>query len=248
MNEHSSNFARPTLSEVVCEFHFEYADNEKWNVAFPGKFLELIKSSHPGIEASGDVPIQFQISNQGTVTPNVLPSRQKFRYFSEQKDSCFILADNNIFGLSMLKNYQWEKFRDDFLDGWEKINQCIKISRVKRIGLRYINHIPALTENESLNKWLKKVRYIPDDILEAKSNFMFNSEINKDKKDILKIAVGEVITNANKVILFDIDNINIENTHNDTAALYGKLENLHNEISSVFFSSITDELKRWMRG
>lgn len=248
MNENDSNFARPILYEAVCEFHFEFAESERWNNAFAGKFLELIKSSHPGLEPSSDTPIEFQISNQGALTPSVLPSRQKFRYFSEQKDSCFILADNNIFGLSVLKNYQWEKFRDGFLDGWEKLNQCVKINRVKRIGLRYINHIPSLTGDESLNKWLKNEQYIPGDILKAKSNFVFNSEVSKDKKNILRINVGEVIANTAKVILLDIDKINLENTDKDHTVLSQKLENLHNEIKAVFSSSITEELKTWMKG
>ncbi len=236
-------YKNPVLNQVICEIHFSIGQSQ-WDAAFPGKFLNLISDKFPNIEPGGEMPVEFKVSAQGSITPTVKPYIQKFKYFNQDKSVCYILSDQCIFGLAFLKNedYTWEKFKQSLEEGWDKIKQCINVTSVKRIGLRYINRIPHNSTDFSISQWLNiQSDYIPKNILHSKSSFLFQSEAEMEP-GVLKVTLANPEPNY---ILFDLDRITLEELNIDNQ-LFSKIEKLHSDIRQVFDTSITNTLKASM--
>jgi uncharacterized protein (TIGR04255 family) len=244
------HFKKPVLIEAICEFYFDYLDERKWDKSYSGIILQALQSEYPKFEPVNETSVGLQINADGNVSHRLLPPKTKFKYSDNDNNSIFLTENTFAISQNAKSGYTWESFHEKLFVNWEKISKIVGVKSIKRIGLRYINHIP-LQKGEPLQKWIN----VNSDYL---SKFSFESEgyftstiqkiLNSDNDSLsINLIYTKFHDKDNETLVFDIDRISnkiIESENKNK--LFSVIETLHTKIEDVFFSSITDELDTHM--
>ena len=142
----SSQYKNPPLIEVVFQINYKC----EWKDDFHSQFYEKIKVGFPEKKELSDFAISFKVGKDAQVSQN--QGEKYFQFFNNDKNRLIILKPTFL-SLHVLSDY----------DGWENFNELIslvsgclieilQLSNIERIGLKYLNRINILKQNEIIKE------------------------------------------------------------------------------------------------
>lgn len=140
MGSKHPTYPNPTITETVCDIHFQLPQGNEWKPSLPGELFKHIQDDYPEMEPVLEMGLQFDFGPVGTGA-KILPQSQKVRFKHRTRPLILQLAENS-FSVSTLPPYQgWSIMLYDVLTIWHRAVQVLNPAVITRLGLRYINRI-----------------------------------------------------------------------------------------------------------
>ena len=238
-------YPRSTISEALCEIHF--LSNEKYNQKKIDELKNILKDSYPDVN---EEPIKYY---HAVIEENRLSVKEETTQrtiFKHRERNHLLQIFPNMLTINEIGQYpNWDVFIDDIQLGYKSIKKVFSISRVDRVGLRYINLIPRKNREEALFNWLNTNKYYPDGILNNTKGFLSKCEFGLQNHHKLIVTISESLQNDSLGnIVFDIDVISTSFQQTDYESLRIHLDGLHAIASDVFHSSISQKYLAFLQG
>ncbi|MFH1943049.1 MAG: TIGR04255 family protein [bacterium] len=250
MNDAHPTYPNPTIQEAVCELRFKLSDGVKWEPTIFSSVFSKVQSDFPSFEPTAQVGFRFKVE-QEKIDQEVIPSRQRMRYIDKSGKLLFHLSQD-MFTINVLPKYQgWENMNMAILNIMGKLTSVIEMECFNRIGLRYINRIERINKDEIPTEWLSQSDYIPKSVLNSLTGFFHRLEVRKDSTNRFIVTLAETKNPSREHfndIIFDIDCIIEKNIKAQKDSVLKEINSLHDLAWDIFSSSITDKLKRRLRG
>jgi uncharacterized protein (TIGR04255 family) len=242
-------YPNPTITEAICEIHFDLPKHRPWKASYPGRFFREIQDDYPEMEVGQQTAFQIEIGPMGASQRLVpIPPRTRYTHKNEQK---LLQLTENIFTVNFLEPYPgWETVRQTLIEVWPKIIKVLRPTVIKRIGLRYINQIPLESPQQEGNIWLKPGRYIPASVLDAvfPSLSRVDVAISEHDKVIVSIARAMAETSRQNVLVLDVDRLVEREIEPQERPLMEEIELLHTDLWDIFYTARTDKLIDLLQG
>jgi uncharacterized protein (TIGR04255 family) len=239
-------YPEPTIAEALCEIYFALPPERRWKPSLPGAFFKRIQDEYPEIE-----PVQQPDLRIDLVQRRVLPPQQRIR-FTHTTHSRLIQLSEDIITVNILAPYPgWETMSEVVLDTWRKAREVLEPSAITRIGLRYINRIKRLSDEDRPGDWLRATDYIPPGVLSSLPGFLLRVEVHQDNQNRLIVTVGSDVSDSAGefgAVIFDIDRIVEREMPPEEQLLVQEMNRLHEDIWKTFAEAKTDKLTRLLEG
>lgn len=149
------------------------------------------------------------------------------------------------FTLNRLKPYSsWDELFPEALRLWSLYRDSVAPQSVKRVALRYINHLTfPLESGEQLALYLTTPSPVPPDLPPRVSSFLTRVVIHDDQTPVSASVTQSMQPSTQSglvTVLLDIDAFHAVELSPDPEALSPVFERLHTFKNRVFFSSLTE--------
>jgi uncharacterized protein (TIGR04255 family) len=125
---------------------------------------------------------------------------------------------------------------------WAKLLPIVKPEGVTKIGLRYINRIAKDERHPHIGDWLRASDYLPAVLLASRRHLFARIEASPGEDDLLLMTVADQAdVPPHGAVILDIDHIRAKAVAVDADEIGRVLEDLHEEIWSVFWTSRTED-------
>lgn len=230
------------LVEALCEFQFEVTGGNE--LTLPGLFYAAVRDEFPVQTSMDEVSLQIGASEIGGVGQAIKSQRLQLK---RQDDSAMLQIGRNRLIVNQLQPYEsWEKFRVMIFEAFTKyVGLCGEFT-LKRVGLRYINHIkPAEVESFSIEDFLIILPLFLKPLDKPISGFQQTYEFLHTVPPASLVHRTGVIEkpNGETLLVLDIDFVsretaNLRSKEETYKWLHEWLDQAHNHIEDAFISSL----------
>jgi len=233
-------YPNPTLAEVVCELRFAPSEENPWNPQILRDFHKRIRAEYPTVERAVEVRVAG-----GPVPTEIRQQRERATYRHEDDARQLKLAEGtfsiHVVGLGHYRNWDW--FRSYVDESWARLRDELGISRVERIGLRYINRVERGDLAEAPQRWLAQTDYVPGAVLKSAGRFLSRVECRNDDENATFVTIGinQQSLDEPGALMFDIDRIREAPIEAGGTAILAVADELHEDVWGVFRKALTDE-------
>lgn len=213
-------FPNPTITEALCEIHFELPEGFTWSPAAFGQYFAAIQSEFPVLEP---VP-----------GPQI---RMRYRHASRP---LLLQLSENMFTVNVLPKYTgWQQMMADIAAYWSTLRGVIGPTEITRVGLRYINFVPIGSGEEQLSSWFAPNRYVAEAALQSRPS---SSKVDVHIRDLTRVLVtlGEVIHTEDESVhsfVLDIDAITSASAQGPEIDLLDTVKDLHDNVVWEVFNN-----------
>lgn len=239
MSSHPT-YPNPTLTEVVCELRFPSSKDRPWSPQILRDFHKRIRAEYPSVERAVEVRVT------GSPVPAELrQARERATYQHEDDARQLKLAEGtfsiHVVGLGRYQNWAW--FRDYVLESWSRLREELRVSKVERVGLRYVNRVERRALAEAPSRWLVQTDYVPGAVLKSAGRFLSRVECRNDDENatIVTIGINQQSLDEPGALIFDIDRIRDETVAPDGDKMLAVADDLHEDVWEVFREALTKE-------
>ncbi|WFU37743.1 TIGR04255 family protein [Bradyrhizobium sp. CB82] len=244
------SFPNPTIQEALCEFHFQGKPGSMWTPAKPGALANLLRNSYPEFETVTEQGFQIAIGSDGMVAP--APMVPQFRLRFSNPESVFLLQiAQSTFSVHTVGRYPgWPAFKAELLRAWEAATEVLAPNLITRIGLRYINRVPRLSQGEPPRAWLKSSRNIPEALLDSLPGYVFRMEVAtaEAERSVTTVTTDQRPSEKFGALMLDIDRVSQRLIQAGDAQLPDILERLHEDVWQVFDQAKNENLEAYLKG
>ena len=244
----SKNFDNPSLKEAICEVRYSSPVSQApdWGQRMPTNLVAELGHTYPLFDVIDESPFKFVLGNN-----LVTEVQHKFR-FSSKDHNYTLTVKKDAFALILKvddkSKYSWAEYHKKLNEEWGKLTKILGVEIVNRVGIRFINSL-EVDGSLKLGKLLsEKSQYIPSILLGDVPRFTNKTDLSLDEvnKLIVTLVYQKVGDKDKKELFFDIDRIR-ENVDMPIGCLEKVSEELHTDVETAFFNSITDEYRAIMR-
>ncbi|WP_038042557.1 TIGR04255 family protein [Thermosipho africanus] len=152
-----------------------------------------------------------------------------------------------LLAVNVFKPYPtWSVFRQKIEKAWNSLCSLIKIDRIQRIGLRYINNIDIPDSRDELGNYFRLYPFIPSEfrqnIISFNTTVIFSYFEGRDQCRVQFLRSPNSTDSKTKIIL-DIDYF-LAKEPVDPSEVFTWIEEAHDNIESIFEASITEHLRK----
>lgn len=248
MKEGHPTYPQPTIQEALCEIRFEELDS-KVEGDFFTKMFDDVREEFPSIEPIHQHQVDIKLSSQG-MTQSIRPSEQRFKCTSEDGIR-LIQFSPKTFIVNFLDKYPgWDSFEEVIVNNWEKMVNHINPLTVCRVGLRYINKLPAISIDEKLGKYLKNSEFVPTALIESEEKGFMRLETIPQKGKVSVTSVGlneKESSGTSRVYMFDIDCIHEGELSSSKNSIEEIVNELHGHVWDIFDASMSEDLEKYLK-
>lgn len=234
-------YKNPPIVEALCEFQFVVHD--PGDMTIPGIIYERVKEEFP--------LKQQQLGFGVKVEPKENIFEQKFemlpprmQYLREDK-TALVQVSPDFLVVNHLKPYPtWEKLKPLILKMFGIYEEIASPTKIKRIGLRYINRLDFDTSTIELTDFFKYYPYVPHELPKDQSSLLCRVEIPyESQRDRLSLTLATVLPEKlNSVsLILDLYYVLIDPEQITKDKIPDWLEQAHSVIENVFENCITDK-------
>lgn len=238
------SYPHPTIIEALCEMHFTLVNNAPWKASLVGELYKHVHDEFPTMEPGMDIGLQLDVG-PGGIGQSVLPPRPRMRFRHKDRPILLQVAPL-LFTVNVLPVYPgWDAMKRDVASAWRRARDAMAPAAVTRIGLRYINRIEPLTEDEAPSSWFKASDFVPEGVLRSRGAFLTRVESQIDDQNRVIVTFGESCPSAENTqrgIVLDIDRIAEGMFSTDEDRLLFEMDRLHEEVWKIFEASQTPRL------
>lgn len=240
----------PPLVEAICEFRFE--PSEQWDLTVPGRLYDRIQDNFPHREQVQGFGFSLQVG-QDLETPIPTVQNGLDRVLMAREDgSALVQSGPHLLVINHRLPYPgWEDFRALIGDVLKTYLDIVP-STFERIGLRYINQVPAPLGGElEIGSLISLDPPIPSDMERPLANFYQRYELRHDDPvGILIHQTGMQLTPQNEtVLMLDLDFGSLPEARPGIENSDAWLRSAHDRIEEAFRASVNPELlDRMKRG
>ena len=241
-------YNKPPIEEAVCEFRFR---KDNWNPTIPGRLFEEIKERYSALPRElKKYQTQFTTGpdNPASVDVRELPSLIRFSTPDEHR---VISIVPRLLSVSMRKPYSnWEEFKSQILEAFEKHRGVTGADEVLRVGIRYINKILIGQPPVDLQHYFKCA---PQDLSELEDDNLpsgLGSVLSRQEytfKDLTRMTCTFASTEAPQGfvgVLLDID-VYWQSEDSGSPDVAELIEQLRLRERVAFEASITDACRKY---
>jgi uncharacterized protein (TIGR04255 family) len=137
------------------------------------------------------------------------------------------------------------------MESWGKFRIEAKPLRIKKIGLRYINRVGRRVADEKPGVWLRQTNLIPSALLNSAEGFSYRLEARQDANDVVIATVAHAKgpnMGPHGSLILDLDRIAEREVGIEDAALSDALEQLHEELWSIFLAAKNENYDKLLNG
>jgi len=235
-------YPQSTIHEAVCEVRF--STGRPWEHALSGELFKAVQNEYPTMEPVVQLGVQLEIGPQGLV--QTAGPRPLTRYRHREKASLLQLTENS-FAISFLSPYPgWQVMKQDFLSAWDLASRALKPERITRLGLRYINRLPAEARSDRVSDWLRTNAYLPTGLLSSTAGFSLRLEVHLRDAERIVVGVTDQLPGELLPIVLDLDRISERSAGPGREGLETWVENLHDEVWEAFNSAKGPKLETFL--
>jgi uncharacterized protein (TIGR04255 family) len=228
-------YSNPIAQEVICFIGFEARAGEE----IFSTYYEKISDVYPTF-----APVLQHTITLGFGPEGILPPQQSFqqpmRYTRKDRRSLITLVPNGI-ALHLVKPYPgWSEMMKEIRHVWDKLIEAIQ---------RYINVIQSQSETEVLGFWLKSNEFIPEGILNSYPFDSYQIQRNYNNgNDAMRVSIAKGLSPIDPlgVFIWEIERTKIGSFSIDVNQMSNIINELHQDVRSVFDTAIGSNLKTLM--
>lgn len=247
MNAAPKKFARPTVSEAVCEVRFIPSPDSEWSPGRPAPLYQRLMGQFPNMEPINEAEVELTIGPAGPV-PNVRMTNTRIKFLSDDKTRLVQVSDR-LFSYNQVKYYDtWDAMKKEILGNWNVVCDVIRPIRLARIGVRYINKVPRTTKFPLVGDWLKPTDFIPASVLLSRTNFLSRVETRRSENELAIVTVSDAREDDLSFTMYDIDMAKINISIGDVRTIGDIVEGLHTDVERQFLEACTSNLIKYLNG
>jgi uncharacterized protein (TIGR04255 family) len=243
----SEPYPNPPITEALIEFQFVPGDME-WDLTVPGRMwgkLHLDYPSKPTEQSTFDFDPDLPESDSGLSEPsNSIVIKV---LFSDESDSRKLAIGKNLLSVHILNPYEgWSKFSKRTTKAlssyWEELSPI----GVRRIVLRYLNHIVVPQTKFILHDYFPYAPTKPTELPDTLSNFITKVEFPYEEGGFTVLTITPIRVNQSQEkhkFLFDLELVWIFEDPIGQDEVLAKVEILRERERVAFESYITDKTR-----
>ncbi|PSB35780.1 TIGR04255 family protein [Stenomitos frigidus] len=239
------------LVEALCEFQFNLDDSNE--LTMPGLFYAEVREEFPFQTPVDEFSLQVELGEVGGVPQFVSPQRLQLK---RTDGSAMLQIGRGRLIVNRLQPYvSWEDFRELIFKAFTIYIKLCGTYTLKRIGLRYINHlIPPAEGGFKIDDFLTVIPLFPKPIDRPMNGFQQVYEFSYElpKAALVHRTAVVAIPEGDTAILLDLDFISQEtSTFQDNAKalewLRNWLDQAHERIEEAFISSLNPSYYEFLK-
>lgn len=167
------NYKSPPIIESVCEIKF--TDDTNWDITVPGLIFEDIRTDYPQKEQRTKQEINISMSETHPPKTRSQIKRQDYAVFLTNDKKSSIQVGPRVLLINRFRPYQsWSGFKSQIDYAYQKLSNRVELAGVQRIGLRYINKIEILMEDNKvlLDKYFEFKPFCGERLPQTHLNFI----------------------------------------------------------------------------
>lgn len=241
--------ANPPLVEAVCEFRFS-DPKEQWDWTVPGRLYDRIKDDFPDREQVQGLGFTLQVGKgDQSAVPTIQGGLDRVLMSREDKSAFVQVGPNQLAINHQLPYPGWEIFSALIQRVLETYLELAP-SSFQRVGLRYINRIPARFEGLlEIGSLTTLGPPIPAEIKRPLTNFYQRYELRHDEPvGILVHQTGMQVFSENEfALVLDLDFGSLPDHAPDVGGAEAWLRVAHDRIEEAFLASVNPDLLSKMK-
>lgn len=234
----------PPIIEAVCEFRF--GPESHWDLTIPGLVFEKVRDNFPKRRQAQHFSLKLSAKTQAEV------HTAERIHFLRDDEKALIQVGPHFLAVNYLKPYNsWEEFLPMIEQGLNAYQNIAEPLTIKRVGLRYINHIVIEIPSDSpllLHEFFNVYPFtknFPQNLLNS-----FNVGIQvpyEEDRDNLKLTLSSLDLDTESLnenlVLLDLDYFLTEPEAITPHEATKWVETAHAHLEKAFESAITDKLR-----
>jgi len=242
VNALGRKYARPPVTEAVCEFRFPH--EMPWDLTIPGRLYERAKEAYPKKEQRWVREVIVLIAPEGLREELLVAERGQF---SSLDDGCAIQIGTRLCTVNCLRPYAvWNEFRPRIEYAFTEITTISEATAIHTINLRYINTIEIPEENPAFEEYFQFLPVFPADLQQKPSSFMIGCEYSfENDRDACRVELTDAVTEAEgaSAYLLNLDYFLAEEGGIPLNAVMDWIDLAHDRLQEIFEACITDTLR-----
>jgi uncharacterized protein (TIGR04255 family) len=231
-------YKSPPLVEALCEFQFE--PDQAWDWTLPGLlWMDLGPDAYPHKEQQNTLQLRMHLGGQPADQPvgetREGPARMRFANAARTR---LVQVGPDLLAVNCLQEYPgWEQFREWTLEVLGRYVALSPPKAVRRIGLRYINHIRVPQHQVRIEDYLQAVPTVPEPVPQVFSPFMMRVEIPYEAARASMVLRSASIPPGDfdgVVFLLDLDCMTLKGRLTDLSDCRGWIEGAHEVVETTF--------------
>jgi uncharacterized protein (TIGR04255 family) len=240
----SKKYKKPPIVEAVCEFQFE--EDSSWDLAIPGLVYEKVRSTFPIRRQSQRVTVNISTGPEefgpqfGTVT---------LMQFVRKDERALLQVGSHLLSVNVLKPYpSWPRFQPLIRRGFNAYCDVVAPKSIRRIGLRYINHIEVPDQGIKLEDYFEFRPYVGPNLPQDFGTFALSIQVPYEKsRDILNLQLASLPrsdASINKAtVLLSLDYFLLKPGEVTLEEAFKWVNMAHSHIEDAFEACITEKLR-----
>lgn len=129
-------YRNPPIKEAICDIRFETAS--EWDIFSPVRILELLRDEYDG-KPSQNFPGSLEVLPEQSIR---VQQGEPLTQFSDVSGKSILRFGEKSLTVHILEPYPgWAEFRRKIIRALEAYVKIVRPGLVRRIGIRYVNHI-----------------------------------------------------------------------------------------------------------
>ena len=238
-------YSRAPILEAVLEFQFAEPSSDRDLERLRDRF----KQAYPSVETNQSIHVTLLAADKATATPSLLG----YKMTSEGANDVLLIQKNAIGTIRLAPYDRWETMRATAMKNYETFAKVVGRKKITRVGARYINRFDVPSSDilgKPLDNFLNVSISLPPSLAVATGPYAFTLdciEATTRSKVRLQSGIGPPALLDHMSITLDIDAYLDEDVPGRMNEVWDCADVLRNAKNAVFESSITNELRAYIR-
>lgn len=235
-------YKRPPIVEAVCEFQFE--EGSPWDLSIQGRMYEKMRNTFPILRQTERVTVNLLGTPEafgpqfGTVS---------LMQFLRKDEQALVQVGTHLLSISVLKSYpSWPRFLALIKRGYNTYRDIAAPKGIRRIGLRYINHIEIPVHDIKLEDYLEFRPYIGKGLQQDFGTFALGVQFPYEgSRDLLNLQLASLPQqpSSGAIIALSLDYFLLKPGEIALEEAFQWVDVAHHHIEDAFEASITKKLR-----
>jgi uncharacterized protein (TIGR04255 family) len=240
----SRKYKKSPIVEAVCEFQFE--EGSSWDLAIPGLVYEKLRNTFPKRRQAERVTVSISGSPE-EIGPQF--GTLSLMQFIRNDEKALVQVGTQLLAVSVLKPYpSWPKFLPLIRKGFKAYSDVVVPTGIRRIGLRYINHIEIPGQGIRLEDYFEFRPYVGQNLRQDFGTFSLGIQIPyEESRDILNLQLASLprhnSQSDNATIILSLDYFLLKSGEVALEEAFKWLDVAHQRIEDAFEACITQKLR-----
>jgi len=236
-------YRNPPLVEALCEFLFE--PSQPWDITVPGLFYEKVRKEFPIKRQQEMLEMEFRF-HQAAMEQKMRGGITRVQFWRADETALTQIGPDFL-AVNHLKPYPtWDVFLPLILKLFTIYRELAKPEGLRRVSLRYINHIEVCKDISELGRYFRFYPPQLEGLTKLYDNFLIRVEISYNGgRDSLFLTAGRAQPQDQNMmaVLLDLEYAMKELHGIHLEEVKEWLQEAHDQIERAFEACITDEAR-----
>ncbi len=236
-------YKNPPIIEALCEFRFK--PGIPWDLAIPGLVYEKVREDFPKRRQARALETNISAGAEGIEQQVRTTDRMQFL---REDERALVQVGPDLLTVNHLRPYPtWQEFLPLIRKGLEAYCEAAGPEGIRRIGLRYINHIEIPEQRIELKDYFEFRPFVGPHLPQDFGPFILGIQVPyEDSRDTLRLqlANASVETPDTAAVMLDLDYFLARPGEVSLDSVFEWVEMAHSRVEEAFEACITDRLRQ----